>query len=298
MVVMAYENTQRHWSIGGIFIRIFHTVLALVVTATLLWKNTILHRAFVEGEGLVYGILYLVLLLISICLYYTTCLTDPGYVNIAQYQKRLESQAFVQEVDGDHYDDDIEMTAATSAQPLNKRTLCKYRFCDYCEIQAPLRSKHCEECKLCVRRYDHHCPWLDTCIGERNHKYFWLFLLFTAVVILWTFEIVWESFISKETWTNWFHANLVLFFDIVVLVLSGPVVIGLLVFHTYLMISGLSTWEAASRERITYLKYLKEDCNPFDDGCCRNIYSFFCVFQIKRWETIYVKNAQFKDDIS
>lgn len=104
-----------------------------------------------------------------------------------------------------------------------------------------------------------------------------------------------ESFITEKTWTDWFHTNIVLFLDTVVLVMTGPVVVGLLAFHTYLMTNGLTTWEAASRERITYLKYLDDDYNPFDEGCLKNIYNFLCVRKIQRWENLYAKRAKFKD---
>ena len=60
------------------------------------------------------------------------------------------------------------------------------------ELQQPMRSKHCEDCKQCVRKHDHHCPWLDTCVGEGNHKYFWLFLLLTSILVIWTFAITWS----------------------------------------------------------------------------------------------------------
>jgi len=104
-----------------------------------------------------------------------------------------------------------------------------------------------------------------------------------------------DSFATKSTWTDWFHANLVLFLNIVVLVLSGPVVLGLFVFHTYLMGTGLSTWEVASRDRITYLKYLTDDHNPFDEGCVKNVYHFMCWCKIRKWETMYTQKAKFKD---
>ena len=104
-----------------------------------------------------------------------------------------------------------------------------------------------------------------------------------------------ESFVTENTWTAWFHTNIVLFIDTVVLVLGGLVVVGLLVFHTYLMTNGLTTWEAASRERITYLKYLDDEYNPFDQGCCKNIYYFMCVRDVQKWENLYAKRARLKD---
>lgn len=274
----------------------------MAIVATLLLKETGLRWALVELNDPVYGASFLCLVVTSLILYYVACLTDPGYVSIAEYKHRsgranLNSEACSEpsdeEVEAGSTDCNLPLTDLN--QPLDKKNRYKYRFCDYCEIHPPLRSKHCEDCKLCVRKYDHHCPWLETCIGERNHRYFWWFLLTTAVLIIWTFVIIWESFVTEKTWSDWFHTNIVLFLDTIVLVLSGPVVVGLLAFHTYLMFSGLTTWEAASRERITYLKYLDDDYNPFDEGCFKNIYYFMCVRKIQSWENLYAKRAKFKE---
>lgn len=277
-----------------VLVRLFHTALCLAVTGTLLWKETGLRKSLVYLENPLYGGMFLMLLLISLILYYITCLTDPGYVSISKYKRREHNLGL--ELDTSESETETCMMSMPS-EPLAKRDRYKYRFCDYCEIQPPLRSKHCEDCSKCVRRYDHHCPWLETCIGERNHRYFWMFLLVMATLIVWTFAIVWESFITKQSWSDWIHTNIVLFLDTVVLVLGGPVVVGLLIFHTYLMFTGQTTWEAASRERITYLKYLDDQYHPFDEGVFKNIFNFLCYYKVRRWENLYAQKAKFKEDV-
>ncbi|GFN73830.1 palmitoyltransferase, partial [Plakobranchus ocellatus] len=112
----------------------------------------------------------------------------------------------------------------------------KYRFCDFCEITQPMRAKHCEDCNRCVRKFDHHCPWLEACVGERNHRYFWLFLLFTLFLIMFTLCIVWEAFQFRFTWSDWLKFNAVFLIDILILGLGGLVVLGLLCFHSFLMV--------------------------------------------------------------
>ena len=89
-------------------------------------------------------------------------------------------------------------------------------------------------------------------------------------------------------------SNIVLLIDILVLVIGGFSGVGLFCFHSYLMIQGLTTWEVASRERITYLKYLDDDFNPFDEGCFRNIYYFLTNVKVKRWEVTYKKKANIR----
>ncbi|WAR30690.1 ZD12A-like protein [Mya arenaria] len=257
------RNGYKFWTTGcgvKLVVRLVHTGLCLGILSGLLWKDTVL--------------------------YYIASMTDPGYVDISQFRQSAGNDHCL-DIESEMSEEETHFSRLDSTrgdnQPLDKRNRYKYRYCDYCEIMPPLRSKHCEDCKQCVRRYDHHCPWLETCIGERNHKYFWWFLL------------VMESFITKRTWAEWFHTNIVLFLIIAVLVISGPVVVGLLAFHTYLMLNGQTTWEASSRERITYLKYLDNEYNPFDEGCLLNSYYFMCFYKVRRWETLYAQRAKFKD---
>ncbi|XP_076093570.1 palmitoyltransferase ZDHHC12-B-like [Mytilus galloprovincialis] len=263
----------------GCVVRIFHSALVLGVPISLLFIDSALKEALVEFKDPVYGIGYVLILTLSLVLYYLACFVEPGYV---QKQKKSGNNNIAYE---DSSSEDEE------AQMVNKDKESLYRYCDFCEMEQPMRSKHCEDCKKCVRRYDHHCPWLETCVGERNHKYFWLFLAVTCILILWTFLITWSSFKYQLTWKEWFKSNIVLLIDMFVLVFGGMSVIGLFCFHSYLMIKGMTTWEMVSRERITYLKYFDYDFNPFDEGCIKNIYYFLTSDKVKRWEVTYEKKA-------
>ncbi|KAK3087597.1 hypothetical protein FSP39_008091 [Pinctada imbricata] len=181
---------------ASLFIRVFHTVLILGVPITLLVKKSALKTALVEFQDPVYGISYMLLLLLSLTAYYTACFMDPGYIHVGYSKrrkklKREELQAN-QEVKGSDSDNSVEEFSIQihkksreveedhvpmlqcDEQVIDTDKL--FRYCDYCEAGQPMRTRHCEDCKLCVRKYDHHCPWLETCVGERNHKYFWLFL--------------------------------------------------------------------------------------------------------------------------
>ena len=54
------------------------------------------------------------------------------------------------------------------------------------------------------------------------------------------------------------------------------------------MLTNTTTWEKAARERITYLKSLKNDSfNPFHEGYCRNIFLFLCYCKDIKWERFY-----------
>jgi hypothetical protein len=45
-------------------------------------------------------------------------------------------------------------------------------FCNICNVQVGIRTKHCKPCNKCVGGFDHHCEYLGTCVGERNYVYF------------------------------------------------------------------------------------------------------------------------------
>ncbi|KAK7455065.1 hypothetical protein BaRGS_00039536 [Batillaria attramentaria] len=230
------------------FVRLAHTFLSVGVPVSLLFKNTLLTRSLLLGENLVFGVMYVLLLVFSLSMYFMACCTDPGFLHV--------------------------------------------------KMKQPMRTKHCEDCGKCVRKYDHHCPWLEACIGERNHKFFWLFLLSTAALIPWTFYISWNGIVYNPLWGTWLRSNILLLIDILILVIGGFVVIGLLGFHTFLMLRGLTTWEAASRERITYLKYLDEDYNPFNEGLCKNMFYFLCSCRSRKWEGVYATHAHMDSSVA
>ncbi len=79
---------------------------------------------------------------------------------------------------------------------------------------------------------------------------------------------------------EWVRSILPLLFSLIALC-GGLVTTSLLAFyHTYLMLTGQTTWENASGTH-----YLKDTTNPFDQGCPRNVTSFVCAWS--NWEQLY-----------
>ena len=93
-----------------------------------------------------------------------------------------------------------------------------------------------------------------------------------------------SGFIYKKSWFHWALTNGFLLMAMIVLCLSLIVVFLLFSCHSYLMATAQTTWECMSRSRISYLKSLSEDVNPFDRGIFCNVYAFLCSFRAQRWD--------------
>ncbi|ELT92972.1 hypothetical protein CAPTEDRAFT_150818 [Capitella teleta] len=256
-----------------LFVRSGHTILVLSVAASILVKKTEIRDGFASGSPTLVSqsAVFCLLVLASLFMYFVTCLTDPGYVQVTKQR----------------YDDSDE---DEHSQMLNsEEKAIAHRKCGFCGIEQPLRARHCEECDRCVRKFDHHCPWLDTCVGENNHRYFVIFLCLMAAVITWALFVVWHSFVECRLWSDWFWTNIIFIINLLILVPGGFACWCLLGMHTYIAAVNQTTWEIVSRGRITYLSKLADDVNPFHEGYIRNCYSFLLTSGKRRWERVYAK---------
>lgn len=88
--------------------------------------------------------------------------------------------------------------------------------------------------------------------------------------------------------TEWFQANLLLFGCLIASFLATIIVGLLFLYHSYLMLTGQTTWEQASRHRIQYLKELPEMSNPFNEGVICNSLRFLFQARQRDWEVLYL----------
>lgn len=144
------------------------------------------------------------------------------------------------------------------------------RWCKRCELYQPLRTKHCRDCGVCVRTHDHHCPWIGTCVGENNRILFLCFLALqlTELGLFFSEGVKGISILEPSAFLVVGLLTIAMLFFMVACLLS---------FHTYLLLSNLTTWEHVSWNRISYLKgYHCDRGSPFSKSMAGNATTYCC----------------------
>ncbi|XP_005929059.1 palmitoyltransferase ZDHHC12-B isoform X3 [Haplochromis burtoni] len=260
---------------SGFLVRTSHVILTWVITLILFLHDTELRKQEETGQ-LVQPVLFVLLVLLSVLLYFAVSLMDPGFI--------LSDDTDLQFMLGVTEEQQDMIPPATKS--------LRQRRCGHCLLQQqPMRSKHCQTCQHCVRRYDHHCPWIENCVGERNHRWFVFYLAFQLLVLLWGLRIAWTGFTYVPIWHQWLRTNGVLTAVTMLLALLSLIVLLLLGSHLYLVSLNTTTWEFMSRHRISYLKHCGADENPFDRGTFQNLWGFFCIWGTVVWEQVYFKEG-------
>lgn len=257
---------------SGFLVRTAHVVLTWIITLILFLYDTELRRQEETGQ-LLQPVLFVLLVLVSVLLYFAVSLMDPGFILTE--------------------DSDLQFTLGLAEEqqdmiPPSTKSL-RQRRCGHCLLQQPMRSKHCQTCQHCVRRYDHHCPWIENCVGEKNHRWFVLYLAVQLLVLLWALRITWTGLGHAPSWSPWLRSNGVLLAVSALMALLALVVLLLLGSHLYLVSMNITTWEFMSRHRISYLKHCGADQNPFDRGAAQNLWGFFCEWGGVVWEQVYFR---------
>tara|TARA_B110000977_G_scaffold99048_3_gene130195 strand:- start:15824 stop:16873 length:1050 start_codon:yes stop_codon:yes gene_type:complete len=158
------------------------------------------------------------------------------------------------------------------------------QVCKHCDAWQGLRTKHCHDCGRCVRKFDHHCFWVGTCVGEKNHARFTTYLCTETAGILWAFHISNTGVRYYDTWDEIFSKNagpvIMSFFLFIFILFVG----GLCGFHVYCVVTGQTTWEIASKQKIRYLKNVPANVYAFDKGPVENVKQFCCLPPPARYE--------------
>lgn len=117
------------------------------------------------------------------------------------------------------------------------------RNCKWCLKYKPDRCHHCRICRTCILKMDHHCPWIMNCVGWANHKYFFLLVIYSVLSCLFIgstiIESVRVSLVVEMHQMNRFFLVLCLMLTVIM----GTLMSVFLLFHTWLMLHGMTTIE-------------------------------------------------------
>ncbi|CAB3407973.1 unnamed protein product [Caenorhabditis bovis] len=161
----------------------------------------------------------------------------------------------------------------------------KLKYCTTCRMFRPPRTSHCSVCDNCVMMFDHHCPWVGNCIGQRNYAFFYRFVISLAFLIIYCFacSVVHLCLVSKqkESLADAIKQNPITLVVALVGFFSIWSVVGLMCFHSYLIVTNQTTNEdlkgvyrnKPSNPPETEVK------NPFHRGFFKNIAEKLCRSQ-------------------
>ena len=118
-------------------------------------------------------------------------------------------------------------------------------YCELCQMYVHSGTKHCGKCHCCVDGFDHHCKWLNTCIGGRNYRLFiglLVALLLVTVILISSEAVVLQQDLELPIF-------LVILADSICNFVILGMISGLLLFHAYLKVKGISTYDFVTRRR-------------------------------------------------
>uniref|UniRef100_K3WZN9 Palmitoyltransferase n=1 Tax=Globisporangium ultimum (strain ATCC 200006 / CBS 805.95 / DAOM BR144) TaxID=431595 RepID=K3WZN9_GLOUD len=158
------------------------------------------------------------------------------------------------------------------------------RFCEFCLVTQPLRTKHCKDCGQCVRQYDHHCDCAGTCVGEKNRRKFVAYLFIQSIEGMLMINVAADAFTLQSSIDEWFQVNwpyvIVWFTTFCALLIAIP----LFLYQAYLVSTNQTSWEHARHSAITYLRDLPDEAkSPFDRGVFTNWRIFLCGGDANKW---------------
>ena len=66
-----------------------------------------------------------------------------------------------------------------------------YRKCKDCKlwINTDEKTIHCRKCGICIEGYDHHCDCINICVGKKNIKNFYILILISFLLIVYSIFI-------------------------------------------------------------------------------------------------------------
>ena len=143
---------------------------------------------------------------------------------------------------GDEYSKALDLMCNVQVNDRNLPIVCHS-----CGVRRPLRSKHCKIQGRCIHKFDHFCPFVGNTVGRDNYKYFiGLLVMHTICGTLW--EIT-ACHLAQRVTISWSFLLFMLYSAMWMLM-----IVGLLNYHTTLILNNLTTNEQINVFKYPYLQ--------------------------------------------
>lgn len=189
--------------------------------------------------------------------------SDPGYAD----DPRREGASG----DVDYERRKADARAATEAIKVASKTEDAFSTLMPWPTWPPMRVAYCRPAKRWVYSYDHYCPFVANVVGEKNRPRFWLYLLAQMVALVHLVTIA-ESAVS---WADIKDGATRALFLVVVLSVLLLVNVAFFVFHTFLLLTNMTTNEFLRAHRLDYLVNTEDFDLPFSRGLVGNVRVYF-----------------------
>jgi len=181
----------------------------------------------------------------------------------------LESSKLISKNEGDLDEDDDEVDEEPNE-------LFDQNLSGIPAQQLPPRAKFCRKSRRVVATYDHHCRFLNTTIGERNRARFWFLLLWSTCGVSWLLSVVHSGFRNSSASVGaWMERNGQALVSAIICWILLLVCGGLFIFHTFLMLANVTTYEFMRADKVSYLANTRDFDLPFSMGLNNNIKFYF-----------------------
>lgn len=210
---------------------------AMVWVLLLYSAFTITCLTITEGIPVVTGMIYTILVSLSLASHAKTSWTDPGSVPV-------------------------------QAIPCEQARLLRdsHSMCGQCQTFKPPGSHHCRICNRCISRMDHHCPWMNNCVGAGNLKHFCLFLAYTWLCAAFSLSVFgWNYFFCSDEDCTYHHfvlhmVRLMFFFAIGAFLFTSSMLMNV----CYGIMTGIGTIDRLKKKATNTMSQSDEEPIPLE----------------------------------
>lgn len=121
------------------------------------------------------------------------------------------------------------------------------KYCALCRSRVGARSTHCRKCDRCTVGFDHHCDWLNVCIGSPNYHWFFALVCCVEIDLLLQTTVLGTVLVKVDCSAGEIAGFAI---GIILNVTLALIFIYIIVFHMYISLRGLTTFEYLSLRTI------------------------------------------------